>query len=337
MDALEAVCARFSLGTVRDARYLPDGLMNQNWRVTTRRGTFAVKQIHDGTLEQARRNLRVVAELAAAGVAVPAPLLADGDAVAEIGEYGYCATPWIPGDHLAGTDLINNQARHLGHTLGTVHLSLARIGSDLLSPAPTGLPGKVTSAAAACAEAERYRRLAASQEGGSSAFDDEVVGWLDQRIALINAHVGDEPKDDCALAPVGWTHGDFQHRNLLWAAGHVAAVLDWDKLRVRTLGEEIARTATLQFGGERGWLDLTKVAQFTAGYRDTLPISDEALADAVYRLWWKRLTDFWQLDFHYNRHDYSCDHLFFSGERFLHWWTPRRDDVVSTFVQARVA
>lgn len=68
------MCARFELGSVTDARYLPDGLMNRNWRVTTRRGTFAVKQIHDGTLDQARRNLRVMAELAKAGVAVAAPL-----------------------------------------------------------------------------------------------------------------------------------------------------------------------------------------------------------------------------------------------------------------------
>jgi hypothetical protein len=42
------------------------------------------------------------------------------------------------------------------------------------------------------------------------------------------------------------------------------------------------------------------VAQFAAGYRGTVLITDEALADAMYRLWWKRLTDFWQLDFHYD-------------------------------------
>lgn len=183
--------------------------------------------------------------------------------------------------------------------------------------APASLPGKAADAGSARAEAERYTRLAASRAGGSSVFDDEVISWLGQRIALLDAYAGDGPKAGHALAPVGWTHGDFQYRNVLWAAGRVAGILDWDKLRVRTLGEEIVRTATLQFGGEHGWLDLAKVAQFAGGYRCVVPISADELADAVHRLWWKRLTDFWQLDFHYGRGDHSCDHLFVSGERFF--------------------
>jgi homoserine kinase type II len=43
--------------------------------------------------------------------------------------------------------------------------------------------------------------------------------------------------------------------------------------------------------------------------------------DGVHRLWWKRMSHFWHLDFHYDRGDNGCDDLFVSGEALLHWWT----------------
>jgi hypothetical protein len=41
--------------------------------------------------------------------------------------------------------------------------------------------------------------------------------------------------------------GDPQYRNIMWSAGWVVAVLDWDRLRVQTLAEELVRTATIGF------------------------------------------------------------------------------------------
>ena len=66
--------------------------------------------------------------------------------------------------------------------------------------------------------------------------------------------------------PFGWTHGDLQFRSILRDGGVVSAVLDWDRIAVRPLGEEVARTAQVQFGGELGYLDLERVAALTAGY-----------------------------------------------------------------------
>lgn len=330
-DALNLICEAFTLGVPTAAKFLAEGLMNRNWRVVTGQGMFAVKQIHDGPVTQVRRNLRAATALGSAGLPVCGPLLtADGDPVAEVAGHSYCVFPWVAGTHRLGTDLSLDEACHLGSTLGGIHRALAGLTSLLDAP-PASLRSKVVTAEAALAEATRFGTLAASQLGGSSAFDDEVTVWLDQRKHLIEAHGGQGPGNDVPAGPVGWTHGDVQHRNILWSDGWISAVIDWDKLRVRTLGEEIIRTATLHFGGEQGWLDLRLTAAFVAGYRTIVPISGGELADAVHRLWWKRLTDFWQVEFHYDRGDHSCDHLFFSGERFLHWWTRHRDEVTAAF------
>jgi hypothetical protein len=42
-------------------------------------------------------------------------------------------------------------------------------------------------------------------------------------------------------------------------------------------------------------------------------------------------SDFWQLAFHYDRDDRSCEHLFLPTERLLAWWTEHRVAVRHAF------
>lgn len=110
----------------------------------------------------------------------------------------------------------------------------------------------------------------------------------------------------------------------------MTAVLDWDRVQVRPYGEEVARTAQVQFGAE-GRLDLERVAAFVTGYRTVVPLDGDDLGDAVSRLWWKRLTDFWQLEWHYDRKDRSCEKLFLADEPVVQWWTGHLEDVQAAF------
>ncbi|MDX3114964.1 phosphotransferase [Streptomyces sp. B21-097] len=89
----------------------------------------------------------------------------------------------------------------------------------------------------------------------------------------------------------GWTHGDFQYRNLLWEGEDLAAVLDWDRVGVRPYEEEAVRTAQVQFGVD-GVFDLDRVSAFVSGYRSVMLVDVTALVDGARRLWWKRMTDF---------------------------------------------
>ncbi len=329
---LRRVAAAFGLGTVTAARFLADGLMNDNWRVETDAGVFAVKKIRDVSLPTARRNLKVLGELAAQRLPVPEPVQdARRSVVVEFGGAGYCVLPWIDGEHLAGSDLSTDQVVHLGVVLGQIHQALNQEAVMVELPAlPASLPASVTDPARALAEADRHLAVIRSRKEPLPC-DAEVAGLLEERKVLIREYADARSVAAETIASFGWTHGDVRSSNLLWREGRVRTLLDWDRIRPRPFGEEVAHTATLMFSRADGAMDLDKIAALVTGYRSALPIGVSELADAVDRLWWGRVSDLWQLVFQNNRADHFSDHLFATGEALTVWWTEYRDQVQAAF------
>lgn len=322
-EHLFRICDAFQLGSISSVEFIAHGLMNRNWRLTTATRRYAVKQLRDAPVPVVRRNLRVVAALRDRGVPVCTPQLTrDGDSVIEIGAQAYCVLSWLDGGHPAGPHLTLAQAQHLGQVVGGIHRQLNNLGPSAGLPAAAAPMAGVVQPDEAIAEARRFQHAAALTNG---PFDLAVTDLLERRIALIREHAAARPTDDRPQGPYGWTHGDLQYRNVIWTAGTIGAVIDWDRVNIRPFADEIARTATIQFATDHG-LDLDRVAAFVAGYRSVIQIAPPDLADGFHRLWWKRMSNFWHLVYHYDRDDYGCDDLFISGEAFLHWWTAHRDD-----------
>lgn len=332
-SVLAQLANAFGLGEVRESRCLADGLMNANWRVDTSVGAFALKRVTDVSLDRLVRNLGVLASLASDGVPVSAPVpTGSGALVAEVGGGVWCVFPWAAGSHLRGVDLSLCQAASLGAQLGRLHTALARAGGRGLLPAVSeAVIADVTTPERAVEKSERLS-AAVGVEGTGSAFDAAVLAALEQRRSLIGKHADRRPQIAVRAGEHGWTHGDVQYRNLLWMEGELVAILDWDRVGIRPYAEEVVRTAQVQFGAD-GVFDLARVSAFVRGYRSVVPLGAAGLADGVRRLWWKRMTDFWQLEFHYDRGDFSCDELFVADEVLLHWWTDRLGQVEDAFTE----
>ncbi|MFI8514044.1 phosphotransferase [Streptomyces sp. NPDC085460] len=330
-EDLGELIKEFGLGEIVARRHLTDGLMNVNWRLDTAAGVFVLKRVTDVPLDRLRRNLATLPALAKAGVPVVPPVEApSGGVVVEVGGSGYCLFPWVRGAHVRGVDLPLAQVRRLGAELATLHLALRRAaGNGVLPTLPEAMTADVVTPGRAMEKADRLA-AAARARGVGDSFDAVALDALAKRQTLLDRYAPLRPEDDVPAGPHGWTHGDFQYRNLLWADGELAAVLDWDRLAVRPYAEEVVRTAQVQFG-VRGVFDLERVSAFVRGYRSVVPLEPDELLDAARRLWWKRMTDFWQLEFHYDRNDHSCDELFIADEALLHWWTERLDEVERAF------
>ncbi|MEV6940781.1 phosphotransferase [Streptomyces sp. NPDC051172] len=330
-SVLAELADAFGVGEVREPHYLADGLMNVNWKVDTPAGTFALKRVTDVPLDRLSRNLGVLAALFHDGFPVSPPVTTTaGSLVAEVGGGVWCLFPWAAGVHVRGIDLSPTQAAGLGAHLGRLHMSLGRVCSQGLLPGvPDAVSADVTPPDRAVEKSHRLSEAVAAK-GVGSAFDEAASAALDHRRALITKHAELRPQHASPEGAHGWTHGDFQYRNLLWDGEELAAVLDWDRVGVRPYAEEVVRTAQVQFG-VGGVFDLDRVSAFVGGYRSVMPLEAIALLDGARRLWWKRMTDFWQLEFHYNRGNFSCDELFTADEALLHWWTDRLDQVEDAF------
>jgi Ser/Thr protein kinase RdoA (MazF antagonist) len=318
----------FGLGGATRVRRVAEGLMNRNWQAITPAGTVAVKQVIDAPADAVRAQHVAVTALARAGLPVPAPVAGPaGVTVLEHPAGLFTVLPWAAGRHRSGLSLRHDECGMLGALLGRLHAALAR---TLPSPREE-VPVAVTPVTAASERMARYRRLAEQNRHGDD-FDRLVLRRLGERAGLLESLAHLRPADQVWSGPAGWTHGDFHHLQVLWDDGRVSAVLDWDRLGVRPLAAEVVRSGTLLFGyGDSRGLDTGRVTAFARGYRQLVALADADLADAVHRLWWERLCDFWQLKWHYERGDHSCDHLFASASALLEWWCAHRAAVSSAF------
>ncbi|MFY1674061.1 phosphotransferase [Plantactinospora sp. WMMB334] len=210
----------------------------------------------------APRHHRATTALAGLGLPVPAPLVVILDAAV------YTVVPWATGAHRHGLTLTRAEAATLGTPLGRLHVGLG----EVMPPVPDHLAAVPTDPSTAHAKIDQYLDVTARRRDRDD-FDRYAQTQLHQRRQLVEQAAGQRPATGMPVRPCGYTHGDYQHTNQLWDQGGVSAVLDWDRLGVRTLGQEVVRSATLLFsyGDERG-LDLARVTAFSAGYRQQRPI-----------------------------------------------------------------
>ena len=329
---LPEVATAFGLGEMRTSAFITEGLMNRNWRVETAAGAFAVKELLDVSPTNARRNLAVLGPLAALGLPVGEPISTiDGETVVEIEKRAFCAFTWIDGRHIPGARLRPDEVEQFGTLVAGLHAGLnTDTVTRILGKTPTPPPASVPTPHGAITKAKRFLAVIDALPS-RTGFDDAAAAELHTRIRLIEHFAEQRPAVAVPPGPAGWTHGDLQYRNLLWTADRISAVLDWDRIAVRPLAEELARTAQVQFGLAEHGFDLSRIEAFTQAYRERLDMPDTTLADAAHRLWWKRMTDFWCLERHYDKGDHAADDIWTIGERQLAWWCEHREDVTEAF------
>ncbi len=326
------VGSAFGLGAPAEIEPMTTGFMNRNWRLTTPQGAFAVKHLLDSTPDHARRQHAVTMALGERGFPVPRQVhLPDGDTVLDHACGSFVMSHWVGGVLRDGADLDLATCRAVGRLLGELHEHLVAI-LPVVPPLPADAHA-VPDPAAARDAIDRYLALIDTRAARRDAFDERARELLRTRRELVTAEAGRRPITPCPLGPTGWKHGDFQSFNLVWDGDIVAAVLDWDRLRVGSLLGEVVRAAIFIFlDNESGHVDLERLAAFVAGYRTVRPADPSHLADAVLRWWWNHLCGLWPLDRHYDKDDPTCDRFFLANSALLAWWQGRHDEIVDAFV-----
>lgn len=201
---------------------------------------------------------RLTSWLARGGLPVSAPLASvDGRAQVEAHGVSMCLQRVIDGDLLDVDDA--RQVVGAGAVLARLHGALAAFADDerlVAAAAPESIPARITS-------------------------------WLDSTPPQIPFGISDSLRELVADAPAEqlpsqFVHGDFRSSNVLCAGGKVAAVIDFEEVRLDHCVAEVARSAVMLGTRFRDWAPVSaKVrARFLAGYQSVRRLTP------VEAYWW---------------------------------------------------
>ena len=251
MADIEAVAERFALGDVRAVAGVTDSVLNENYRVETSDGVWFARFV--GQARQASRTRRVLeaecrairyAHSRGVPVAVPRATTA-GESTTVVGGAIVTVSPFVAGRTATRGEITPTEARALGQAHGLTTSVLADYHDEVLEQRPTGGEAK-WDRARAIAELSRVddviRYFPSPPEEHAAA-----QRALRVQLALLES---DEPRppSDFALMPVQIEHGDFHERNvILGDGGRVAAVVDWERVRVLPRAFQMVRA--LDFTG----------------------------------------------------------------------------------------
>lgn len=251
---LRDLAAGFALGAVRASRPIAAGTINSNFRVETERGAWFVR-INEGKAEaDVAWEAQLVAALAAGGVVTPPPVVAgDGRPYAPLGAKWVSVFPWRAGRHLTADEVTPEIAEAFGAALARLHL----VGLDLAVSRRRSIYD--------------HDHLVARHAGFARSADPELahaIPVLGEELAAASAAAAGR-----ARATQGMIHGDLFRDNVLWDAGRLVAILDFEQASGGSLAYDLA--VCLNDWCWRDGLDIALAGALLAGYQRVRPLTPE--------------------------------------------------------------
>lgn len=324
---LAILLRQYGIVAPRTFRPLVEGLLNRSYQIETSQDCYFLKHYLDPDPKVIAFQHRASAALERAGMPVAAPIAdrAGRTLNRRLGRT-FALYPWVGGHHRHGLELSRGECADLGALLGELHATLA----TLLPPVPQELV--VPTLTPEAAHAGLNRLLALVEARGEGDEFDQLARFrlLERRHMLHDLAPMRPPEHQVPL--VGYVHGDFHEFNVIYRHGRPCAVVDWDRLAVKPLVDEVVRASVLFFiDAQDGWLDLERIRAFADGYRTRVPEVASQYALGVHRVWWERLTDFWMLHWRYVRRDPRSDSQFPAAASLVVWWTEAYQKVIEAF------
>ena len=272
-DHIQHLCERLALG-ICTARPTPvaGGFHHRMWQLQTDRGHYAVKQLSPD-YDLGRRELIVhcnateaIAE-AFASRGIPAIFARrQGDEYLQlVDDTGYLVYPWT-----RATALENSSIR-TRHALAVARIMAAMHAADLGAPDLVDTPPDVHSE-------ENILTLV----GCTRALHGELWQELDARLQRF-VDIAGRQRESLALLRrrTVVSHGDLDHRNVLWDEGERPVLIDWESARRVNPTYEILLEA-LDWAEVTSHFDLSRFASMLSAYRSAGGTLEPGLLEAAF-------------------------------------------------------
>ena len=277
---LEQLCTVFALGSALEApARVSGGFHHRMWRLDTPAGRYAVKQIAAdldlrdmATVRRLNATETAARRFADSGIPALVSLARDGQHLRVLDDSGYLVFPWTDSKARGESEIDATHARTVARILARMHRADIRVpglGRPVTWPLTTARVDELL------ARAQKH-----------NARD---AGYLLQRRNDILTVVQRQDAAGTVLAQQQVvSHGDLDHKNVLWSAVGEPLVIDWESARPLNPTYELLLEA-LDWSGITANFELAPFDDFLQAYidaggvivGDTLP----AAFDAVLGSW----------------------------------------------------
>ncbi len=284
---IETVAKRYSLGEIRAVASVAESVLNENYRLETASGTWFVRFVQKKrTRAIVEAEHRALAHVHEQGVPVAlAREMPGGRTVTSIGGNLAAVFPWIAGRTGQRGSLTAVEARAIGDVHGQTVQALATYHDDVLEArAPGETDWDTTQSIADLSRVDDLIRYYPAPP------DDQLAAQAALRMQLGLLESGEpRPAADFDSMPRQLEHGDFHERNVIFdGRGRVAAVVDWERIRVLPRAFQLVRaldfTGLLADGG---------VDDYLSGYCRRVALQPGEGTMAVEQWWQSVLHNTW--------------------------------------------
>ncbi len=270
-EDLDAWLARYPLGRLLACDPIRSGIENTNYFVTTERGRYVLTLYERLPADELPFYLNLMAHLARAGVAVPAPSADRSGAYFSM----LCGKPASLVDRIDGeAHLVPgvNDCIEIGGALARLHVA-----------------------------AQTYRARLANRRGPAwwRRAARSVRPFLDAAQAnLLDAELAYQAAAGRMTLPKAAIHGDLFRDNVLFAQGKVAGIIDFGFAATDFLAYDLAIAVNDWCSEPDGAIHSERMRAFVGGYQALRPLTGEERAHwptllraAALRFWLSRLYD----------------------------------------------
>lgn len=249
---LDGLVGAYDLGARRSSQGIEAGTVNTSYILELESGRYFLRLYEEQPLAGAEAEGRLLLHLAAAGVPTPAPVAGrDGARVRLVAGKPAAIFPWITGEMLCLPAVTPAAATKVGAALARIHLT---------GPAPAPAPPLGKGRFGADELVARCDRVAKSTDAEARVQSEPL------RDAIIRADR--RRRGDLAM---GLVHGDLFRDNVLWHAGSIAALLDFESAHEGPFVYDIA-VSILSWSFRDGF-DFDVARAIVAGYRAVRELS----------------------------------------------------------------
>ena len=277
---IERLCSLLELGAFRGTvSPVPGGFHHCMWRLETQSGCFAIKQLADdmdmndaATVAQINSTEVTAHEFSRHGIPALYSLHVDRQHLQLLDGVGYLVYPWTNATACHRNGIEEHHAVIVASTLAHMHRS------DINVPELRDVPAFPVTA-------ERVIDLVQLARQRNVRYNHILENRLDDLLRIVELHA---PALEHLEGHQVISHGDLDHKNVLWDEAGEPLLIDWESARRLNPTYELLLEA-LDWGGITAHFDARPFTTILQAYVDAGGLIDEdmipAASDAIQGAW----------------------------------------------------